>query len=166
MTTMASQITSLTVVYSIVYSGADQKTSKLRITGLCAGNSPGPVNSRHKGPVTRKMFPFDDVIMNHLQIGCLYCITVLLCRDPPMTGGFPSQSVRCAERVSIACRRVFGMVIWLLLFIRVTGSSIFYRVTRWGVCLCVWCKIVPGGRLNKKDGLTRYGDSHVKDKTS
>ena len=23
-----------------------------------------------------------------------------------------------------------------------------------------------GGRLNKKDGLTRYGDSYVKDKTS
>ena len=27
-------------------------------------------------------------------------------------------------------------------------------------------KRVPGGRLNKKDGLTRYGNSHVKDKTS
>ena len=40
-----------------------KKTSKLRVTGLCAGNSPGPVNSPHKGPVTRKMFPFDDVIM-------------------------------------------------------------------------------------------------------
>ena len=40
-----------------------QKTSKLRVTGLCAGNSPGPVNSPHNGPVTRKMFPFDDVIM-------------------------------------------------------------------------------------------------------
>ena len=39
------------------------KTSKLRVTGLCVGNSPGPVNSPHKGPVTRKMFPFDDVIM-------------------------------------------------------------------------------------------------------
>ena len=38
-------------------------TSKLRVTGLCAGNSPVPVNSPHKGPVTRKMFPFDDVIM-------------------------------------------------------------------------------------------------------
>ena len=25
---------------------------------------------------------------------------------------------------------------------------------------------ISGGRLNKKDGLTRYGDSHVKDKTS
>ena len=40
-----------------------KKTSKLRVTDLCAGNSPGPVNSPHKGPVTRKMFPFDDVIM-------------------------------------------------------------------------------------------------------
>ena len=40
-----------------------KKTSKLRVTGLCAGNSPGPVNSPHKGPVTRKMLPFDDVIM-------------------------------------------------------------------------------------------------------
>ena len=37
---MASQITSLTIVYSSVYSGADKKTSKLRVTGLGAGNSP------------------------------------------------------------------------------------------------------------------------------
>ena len=41
-----------------------KKTSKFRVTGLCVGNSPRwPVNSPHKGPVTRKMFPFDDVIM-------------------------------------------------------------------------------------------------------
>ena len=39
------------------------KTSKLRVTGLCVGKSPGPVNSLHEGPVTRKMLPFDDVIM-------------------------------------------------------------------------------------------------------
>ena len=39
-----------------------KKTSKLHVTGLCAGNS--PVNSQHKWPVTRKMFPFDDVIMS------------------------------------------------------------------------------------------------------
>ena len=38
-----------------------KKTSKLRVSGLCVGNS--PVNSPHKWPVTRKMFPFDDVIM-------------------------------------------------------------------------------------------------------
>ena len=35
MSAMASQITSLTIVYSTVYSGAD-----LRVTGLCPGNSP------------------------------------------------------------------------------------------------------------------------------
>ena len=45
-----------------------KKTSKLCVTGLCAGNSPGPVNSPHKGPVTRKMFPFDDVIMIFLVL--------------------------------------------------------------------------------------------------
>ena len=45
-----------------------KKTSKLRVTGLCVGNSPGPVNSPHKGPVTRKMFPFDDVIMLHSRL--------------------------------------------------------------------------------------------------
>ena len=43
-----------------------KKTSKLRVTGLCVGNSPGPVDSPHKGPVMRKMFPFDDVIMSYL----------------------------------------------------------------------------------------------------
>ena len=40
-----------------------KKTSKLRVTGLCVGNSPRPVNSPHKRTVMRKMFPFDDVIM-------------------------------------------------------------------------------------------------------
>ena len=40
-----------------------KKTSKLRVTGHCVGNSPGPVNSPHKVPVTRQMLPFDDVIM-------------------------------------------------------------------------------------------------------
>ena len=40
MVAMASQITSLIIVYSTVYSGADQKISKLRVTGVCVGNSP------------------------------------------------------------------------------------------------------------------------------
>ena len=38
-----------------------KKTSKLRVTGLCAGNS--PVNSPHKSSLTRKMLPFDDAIL-------------------------------------------------------------------------------------------------------
>ena len=85
MTTMASQITSLMIVYSIVYWGADQrKTSKLRVWHLCGeftgtGEFPAQKASnvenvsiwwRHhdielgpKGPVTWKAFPCHDVIM-------------------------------------------------------------------------------------------------------
>ena len=60
---IASQITSLTIVYSTVYSEADKKTSKLRVNGLCAENSPETGECPHKWPITRKMFPFDDVII-------------------------------------------------------------------------------------------------------
>ena len=45
-----------------------KKTSKLRVTGLCVGNHRGPVNSQHKWPVARKMFPFHDVIMFRVYI--------------------------------------------------------------------------------------------------
>ena len=40
-----------------------KKTAKLRVTGLCAGNSSVTGEFPTQGPVTRKMFPFDDVIM-------------------------------------------------------------------------------------------------------
>ena len=50
-------------LFNRLFRRRSKKASKLRVTGLCVGNSPGPVNSPHKGPVTRKMFPFDDVIM-------------------------------------------------------------------------------------------------------
>ena len=40
MDAMASQITSLTIVFSTVHSDADKKTSKLRVIGICEGNSP------------------------------------------------------------------------------------------------------------------------------
>ena len=48
-----------------------QKTSKLRVTGLCEGIQRWPVNSPHKGPVTRKMVPFDDAIMECCILGAL-----------------------------------------------------------------------------------------------
>ena len=41
MGTIASQITSLTIVYSTLYSDGSKKISKLHVTGLCAENSPG-----------------------------------------------------------------------------------------------------------------------------
>ena len=68
MDTMTSQITSLTIVYSTVYSGADQgKHQSSASLAFVRGIHRGRVNSPHKWPVTRKMFPFDDVIMNGIQ---------------------------------------------------------------------------------------------------
>ena len=62
---IASQITSLTIVYSIVYSDADQRKHQSSASlAFVRGIHRGPVNSPHKWPVTRKMFPFDDVIMS------------------------------------------------------------------------------------------------------
>ena len=67
MSTMASQITSPIIVYSTVYSGADQRKHQSSASlAFVWGIHRGPVNSPRKWSVTRKMFPFDDVIMNHL----------------------------------------------------------------------------------------------------
>ena len=64
MSVIASQITSLGIVYSIVYSGADQrKHQSSAALAFVRRIHRGPVNSPHKRPVTRKMFPFHDVIM-------------------------------------------------------------------------------------------------------
>ena len=61
---MASQIISLTVVYSTVYSNADQRKHQSSASlAFVRGIHRWPVNSPHKWPVTRKIFPFDDVIM-------------------------------------------------------------------------------------------------------
>ena len=69
---IASQITSLTIVYSTVYSDADQRKYQSSASlAFVWGIHRGPVNSPHKGPVTRKMFPFDDVIMGTAKI-CAY----------------------------------------------------------------------------------------------
>ena len=69
MSAMASQITSLTIVYSIFYSGADQRKHQGSASlAFVRGINRWPVNSPHKGPVTRKMFLCDDVIMTSMVL--------------------------------------------------------------------------------------------------
>ena len=96
---MTSQITSLTIVYSTVYSDADQRKHQSSASlAFVWGIHRRPVNSPHKWPVTRKMFPFDDVIMPTaftyrsgtllmplLPLCVLWLVNSLLCfykRDP------------------------------------------------------------------------------------
>ena len=56
MNAMASQITGVLIVSSTVCSGADQRKHKAPFPWPLWGESP------QKGPVTRKMFPVDDVV--------------------------------------------------------------------------------------------------------
>ena len=71
---IASQITSPTIVYSTVYSDADQRKQQSSASlAFVRGIHRGPVNSLHKWPVTRNMFPFYDVIMS---TATLYAIIV------------------------------------------------------------------------------------------
>ena len=101
MGTIASQITSLTIVYSIVYSDADQRKHQSSASlAFVRGIHRGPVNSPHKWPVARKMFPFDDVIMHNdvtdrvvarvawIRKWCWYCVMCL----PWIYQGFASAS--------------------------------------------------------------------------
>ena len=70
---IASQIITLTIVYSAVYWGADQrKHQSFASLAFERGIHRWSVNSPHKWPVTRKIFPFDDVIMPHFERLHLY----------------------------------------------------------------------------------------------
>ena len=61
---ISSQITSLTIAYSTVYSDADQRKHQSSASlAFVRGIHRRPVNSPHKWPLSRKMFPLDDVIM-------------------------------------------------------------------------------------------------------
>ena len=69
MSAMASQITGVPIVCSTVSSGADQRKHQSSASlAFLRGIHRWSVNSAHKGPVTRKMFPFDDVIMNYSKV--------------------------------------------------------------------------------------------------
>ena len=65
MGTMAAQITSFSIICLTVYSGTDQRKHQSPASlAFVKGIRRRPANPPHKGPVTRKMFPFDDVIMS------------------------------------------------------------------------------------------------------
>ena len=88
MSVMVSQITSLMIGYSTVCSGADEiKHQRSTPLAFVRGIHQWPVNYPHKGPVTRKMFPFDDFIIS-----------------PELSlQGFSSQRTYNVARVSMSC---------------------------------------------------------------
>ena len=81
MSAMASQITSFTFVYSTVYSGADQRKNQSSASlAFVGGIHRWLVNSPHKGKVMRKMFPFDDGIMDKAMLSLFVNCSTLVHR--------------------------------------------------------------------------------------
>ena len=77
MSVMASQITSLIIVYSTVYLGTDQRKDQSSASlAFVRGIHWWPVNSPHKGQVTWKMFPLDDIIMSRCPSWFLHCFVL------------------------------------------------------------------------------------------
>ena len=109
---MPSQITSLTIVYSTVHSGAQRKHQSVASLTFVWGIHRWPVNSPHKWPVTRKMFPFDDVIMDSLEVLGLCFITdtiyILGFHNPDMLRALwcDFECAACAHSVHSSLRDV------------------------------------------------------------
>ena len=73
MSAMASQITSVSLVCSTVCSGADRgKHQSSASQDFVRGIHRWPLNSPHKGIVTWKMFPFDDVSVRQIRLSTHY----------------------------------------------------------------------------------------------
>ena len=68
---MATQITSLTIVYfNLLFRHNSCKHQSSASLAFVRGISRWLANSPHKWPVKRKMFPLDDVIMAHSKFKC------------------------------------------------------------------------------------------------
>ena len=104
-TTMTSQITSLTIGYSTFYSGADQRKYQSSASlAFVLEIHRWPMNSTHKGPVTRKMFPFDDIIMNNVN-GKLWSKGYLALAWPRVGfGGEVDTGRHCREKARVVVR--------------------------------------------------------------
>ena len=108
---IASQITSLTIVYSTVYSDADKRKHQSPASlAFVRGIHRGPVNSPHKWPVTRKMLPFDDVIMETCEYASILVHT--LCTIVILYGNIWKQWLEIHERICTKMNQYFVSMKW------------------------------------------------------
>ena len=128
MGTVASKITSLTIVYTTVYSDADQsKHQSPASLAFVWGIHLGPVNSPHKWPVTRKMFPLDDVVMQ----ANVWWLRSFLWICPECEGTLPMMSQIGSLMLQDLCRHTarpqWVKTIFMCLFC-LMSNSIFEKI--------------------------------------
>ena len=114
---VAFQITSLTIVYSTVYSDADQRKHQSSASlAFVWGIHRGPVNSPHKWPATRNMFPFDVVIMYEVWV----------------TAYDVGTHSFLIFNISVACKDIMHTDNKITLSVSVNDKTRLYVVSQWG----------------------------------
>ena len=127
MSVMASQITSLTIVYLTVYPRRRSKKNQSSASlAFVRGIHRSPVNSPHKGPVTRKMFPFDGVIMVEIHVNMTIQSWLLIGwqHSQKSVRHHVSQEIRRTTATSLARyekTKIHQTWCYGVLFFRVTG---------------------------------------------
>ena len=103
-------------------------------------------------------------ILQQLKISCKMCYEYkgfnLLYYRRSLVVLISFKSDRISSDIFILVGWPLYVYVFVICFTEVICMTAFYKY------LCTARTFQSGGRLNKKDGLTRYGDSHVKDKTS
>ena len=154
---IASQITSLTIVYAIVYSGTDKRKHQSSASLVFVrGIHRGPVNSPHKGPVTRKMFhrhlgkwgrkaaclrKMQHVFIVYLHVFVLFVLEYILCANSIVLyfkpcNSMPAQSMPyCVldQRWTNTCHWTHDVIITSLYNVKTTS---FLRNND---VIIVWC---------------------------
>ena len=121
MGTIASQITSLTIVYSTVYSDADQRKHQSSASlAFVWGIHQGPVNSPHKWPVTRKLFPFDDVIMGTRRESRFACYSHCYVTRCHLTTGIVTSQYPSSRDAALVTRYLTPLISACLNAVRTT----------------------------------------------
>ena len=147
MSAKASQITSLTIVYSSIYSGVDKRKHQSSASlYFMRGIHLWPVNSPHKGQVTRKVFSFDDVVMIETARSCwMFPVPIsifnpfsLRRRGSYFIAHRPNTLNVCINSISTVCK----LALRRMALNTCDDKSTFVQVM-------AWCRRVPSHYLNQ-----------------
>ena len=134
---MEPQITSLPIVYLTGYSGEyERKHQSSASLAFVRGIHRGPVNSPPKWPVTRKMFPFDDVIMPRgllfISGWSWFSLTMGMLRVVFEIIVGAAQTCPCCVNIAVS-----RMAYWLFILFIVAQQVEFQSITKY---ILFWCR--------------------------
>ena len=137
MSAIASQLTGVSIVCSIVGSGTNQrKHQSWASLAFVWGIHQWPVNSPLKGLVTRKMFPFDDVIMwEGTRIVSPTMAARQYALSPPTT--WIRGNGNEFFQLSKYAQWIYILMVWNVLFL------MHLEVVQWFFCTRIWFRTKP-----------------------